>query len=153
MKRRAPFIVIAILGTFLVFAGGVRYGQRVEKVNKRIDYLVSLTPPQPTASPQPTPLSVQYKTYSNKLCAVSFLYPSYLKTAKETSQSAVLAQDGAPQLAFSCEPNKPKFTDFGKESNATETAKINPSTGRRIYFKLNPDLLPLLDSSIGFKVR
>ncbi|MBI1863030.1 hypothetical protein HYS00_02845 [Candidatus Microgenomates bacterium] len=151
MRSRGPYIAITVLIAIAVFMGGVRYGQRIEQLNKKITYLISLTPRPPSPSPLPTPLSVTYKTYANKQCPVSFLYPSYLKKTKETSMSAQFDLDDVPQLAFSCELKKPAFTDFTKEVVATEAAKLNVATGRKIYFKLNPDLLPLLESSIEYK--
>ncbi len=152
MKGRGPFILVTLLLIALVFVGGVRYGQQVEKVNKVIDYVVSLTPPSRPPTAVPTQLSVRYKTYTNKTCPVTFLYPEYLKLKKEASQSAQFNQDDTPQLAFSCERTKPQFKDFEDLVDASETAKLNPTTGRRIYFKLNPDLIPLIDSSIKYQI-
>lgn len=145
-------LLLMTLVIVLVFIGGVRYGGNVEKVNKNINYLISLTPPVKSPTPSPTPISLKYKTFNHRQCSVSFLYPDVFKVSKETSQSAQLSYDDEPQLAFSCETKKPKFSDFDKYTmKATESAKVNTVTGRRIYFRMNPDLIPLLDSSIEYK--
>lgn len=152
MKRRGPVIFVLVLVLLLVFIGGVRYGQRVEKVNKTVSYLISLTPPPPSATPFPTPLSVKYKTFIHKPCSVSFVYPSYMKITKESSQAAALVQDETTQLVFSCERTQPQFPAFDDEKAATITAKTNTLTGRKVFFKLNKDLVPLLENSIKFSL-
>lgn len=153
MMRRGPIIFVLVLVLLLVFIGGVRYGQRVEKVNKTVSYLISLTPPTQPPTPLPTPLSVKYKIFSHKPCSVSFLYPSYMKITKESSQAAALVQDESTQLVFSCARVQPKFPAFDDEKTATIAAMTNTVTGRKIFFKLNKDLLPLLDSSIDYRIQ
>lgn len=153
MKNRGPLLLVAGLVTILVFIGGVRHGQRVEQYNKTVAYMISLTPPTQPPSPSPTPLAIKYKTLSHKPCSTSFLYPDYLKPGKETSNSGELKQGEATQLVFSCAAAKPKFPSFEDDAAATEAAKVNNVTGRRIYFKMNKDLQPLVDSSIKYGVR
>ncbi|MFA5770185.1 MAG: hypothetical protein WC894_01660 [Patescibacteria group bacterium] len=48
-----PFLFLFFLITILVFILGVRYGQRVEKNNKVVDYILSITP-FPTYTPYPS---------------------------------------------------------------------------------------------------
>lgn len=154
MKNRGPLILVLGLIFVLVFVAGARYGGNIEKMNKKIAYYVSLTPPAKPPTPTPTLPVLKYKTFTHKQCALSFLYPDVYKISKETTQSAQLTYDDVPQLAFSCEAKRQKFADFDKYTmEATESAKVNPVTGRRIYFKLNPDLVPLLDSSIEFRAK
>jgi|GEM_PF-6911831 len=47
------YVFLFIIITILTFILGVRYGQRVEKANKTIDYLLSI-PPSPSPFPTPT---------------------------------------------------------------------------------------------------
>lgn len=51
MKTK-PYLFLFFLIVILVFILGVRYGQRVEKNNKIVDYLLSITP-YPTYTPYP----------------------------------------------------------------------------------------------------
>lgn len=56
MKTK-PYLFLFFLIVILVFILGVRYGQRVEKNNKIVDYLLLITPyptytPYPLASPK-----------------------------------------------------------------------------------------------------
>lgn len=53
MKTR-PYLLLFFLIIILIFILGVRYGQRVEKNNKVVDYLLNL--PSPTTPITPTPL-------------------------------------------------------------------------------------------------
>ncbi|GAB4219576.1 MAG: hypothetical protein Fur009_6380 [Candidatus Microgenomates bacterium] len=71
----------------LVFIIGVRYGQKVEKANKAIDYFLSITP---TKKPTPTPtwIIVEYRTKSG----FKINYPSFLKI-KEGSKAGEISLD------------------------------------------------------------
>lgn len=151
MKSRGPWILLVVLALIIVFVAGTRYGTNVERVNKTIRYIVSLTPPPPSPTPSPTLIPMKYKTYVSKQCAMSFVYPGEFKKNKESSQSAQFVYDDQPQLAFSCEVKKPKFADFEKYTlAASESAKVNTVTGKKVYFKMNPALVPLVESSIKF---
>jgi len=50
MKTK-PYLFLFFLVIILVFILGIRYGQRIEKNNKVVDYLLSITP-YPIASPK-----------------------------------------------------------------------------------------------------
>ncbi|MEK7097092.1 MAG: hypothetical protein AAB705_04020 [Patescibacteria group bacterium] len=47
-----PYLFLFFLIVILIFILGVRYGQRVEKNNKVVDYILSITP-YPTYTPYP----------------------------------------------------------------------------------------------------
>ena len=53
MKK--PLLFLFALLILLAFILGVRYGQRVEKNNKVVDYLLSITPIPLSPSPSPSP--------------------------------------------------------------------------------------------------
>ncbi|GIW64522.1 MAG: hypothetical protein KatS3mg092_0455 [Patescibacteria group bacterium] len=74
MKLSKPYLFLLTLIIILVFIIGVRYGQQVERVNKTINYLLSITP---SKSPTPTPTwtIIQYKTKTG----IKINYPSFLK--------------------------------------------------------------------------
>ncbi|MEK7597801.1 MAG: hypothetical protein AAB441_04120 [Patescibacteria group bacterium] len=58
MKTK-PYLFLFFLIVILVFILGVRYGQKVEKNNKAVDYLISITP-LPTPPPNtPSPSGIK----------------------------------------------------------------------------------------------
>lgn len=75
-----PYLFLFFLLTILVFILGVRYGQRIEKNNKIVDYLLKVTP---TKIP-PTPTPVKYLKYKN------ITYPAGLEVVVDTTSSAIL---------------------------------------------------------------
>ena len=157
----------------LVFIIGVRYGQRVEKTNKIVNYLISL-PPSPTIQPSQKPL--EFKTYKHDGCKIQFLYPSSLKRIEEASYSAKLA-GGAHALEFDCTKDsarklleseklataeikfkekslkgklKPDIrTVVGAESSFLFTFS-HPRTAKNIYVEISKSLYPLFEKSLEF---
>ncbi|PIU36623.1 hypothetical protein COS77_01000 [Candidatus Roizmanbacteria bacterium CG06_land_8_20_14_3_00_34_14] len=51
------YIFIVFLVVILFFILGVRYGQKIEKNNKVVDYILKITP-YPTYTPYPLPTKV-----------------------------------------------------------------------------------------------
>ncbi|MBI4225937.1 hypothetical protein HY612_02385 [Candidatus Roizmanbacteria bacterium] len=172
--KKKSLIFLLILFIILIFIIGVRYGQRVEKTNKIVDYLISLPP---TQTPQPTQKPLEFKTYTNKLCAIEFTYPSNFAKLEESSKSARFS-DGIQPLTFDCnEDNKIKRI-FENPQNATAEAKfknksilikikpeirlivglkpiwvfklVNPLNKKNIYFEISQPLYPLLEKSLEF---
>ena len=135
-KKLGPYLLLLLLITVLVFILGVRTGEHVEK---------SKLPP--TKPPLPTQPPLEFKTYNHKGCGISFLYPSYFKLEKDSSEEAKIS-DKNKFIAFSC----------GKTATAESTinpqyesrGKINPLTGKKIVFTLEKSLLPLLEKSLEF---
>ncbi|MBI5127172.1 hypothetical protein HZA76_01825 [Candidatus Roizmanbacteria bacterium] len=81
-----PLLFIFFLIFILTFILGVRYGQRVEKNNKAVDYLLSITPtPRP-----PTPTPIKYKDYKSKKWGLKFTYPAGLEVKESTDSPVVL---------------------------------------------------------------
>jgi hypothetical protein len=76
-----PYLFLFFLVVLLTFILGVRYGQKVEKNNKTIDYLLKL--PAPTAPVTPTPVS--YTEYKSKKWGLKFTYPANLKIKESTN--------------------------------------------------------------------
>lgn len=54
--KKTPYIFLVVLIVILVFLIGFRSGQKVEKTNKTIDYMISIAPTiyPPTNTPSPT---------------------------------------------------------------------------------------------------
>lgn len=61
--KKTSYIFLFLLFFILIFILGVRYGQKVEKNNKVVDYILSITP-YPTYTPYPTPESIKTATIS-----------------------------------------------------------------------------------------
>lgn len=51
--KKTPYVFLIVLIVVLVFIIGFRSGQKTEKTNKIIDYILSITP-YPTYTPYPT---------------------------------------------------------------------------------------------------
>ena len=100
-KKSLPYFFLAFLFAILLFILGVRYGQRVEQVNKTISYLISL-PPSPPIDPTLPPLG--FSTYVHINCGISFLIPNLIQKTKESSTSALFStREKKLALAVSCE--------------------------------------------------
>lgn len=89
MKLKSYFFLI-FLFVVLVFILGVRYGQKVEKNNKVIDYLLRL--PSPTVPISPTPPA--YTEYKSKKWGLKFTYPANLEIKEDATAPAVLFKYG-----------------------------------------------------------
>lgn len=161
-KKTLPYVFLAFLFAILLFILGVRYGQRVEQVNKTIDYIVKM-PPSPT--PQPTVRPVAFTVYSHKGCSLSFLVPNSLEKTNESSNSAVFAGvDKKLEIALSCEKtpfiqsnseriinlNK-TIRSFEKETKDTHSYRFYHSiTGKVITLTVTKQYLPLIQKSLEF---
>jgi len=86
MKPKS-YLFLFFLGLIVVFILGVRYGQQVEKTNKVINYVLSITP---TKILSPTPF--KYATSESKIWKIKFTYPSFLKIKEDPTKSAVLIE-------------------------------------------------------------
>jgi len=173
-SNSAPYVLLGILFFVLVFIVGVRYGQRVEQTNKKITALLSVTPKET----KPKVSEIKYKTYQNKDCQLEFLYPSVFKKEKETTSSASFISDfifkNRQELSFSCAKEDPyveaiknakiatneaefqqkntEFKEFTKDKQTLVYFEIiNPINSKIIYFLIDKESLPLLDSSLKFK--
>jgi len=84
--KKASYIFIFLLVLALVYILGFRSGQKVEKTNKVIDYVLSITP---TSAP-PTPTPISYKEYKSKKWGLRFTYPSNLEVKESTNTPVIL---------------------------------------------------------------
>lgn len=83
--KKGSYLFIYFLLLVFIFILGVRYGQRVEKNNKVVDYFLSITPtPKP-----PTPTPVKYSEYKSKKWGLKFTYPENLKVKESTAASEI----------------------------------------------------------------
>lgn len=83
-----PYLFLFFLIILLTFILGVRYGQKVEKNNKVVDYILKL--PTPTVPVTPTP--PKYIEYKSKKWGLKFIYPANLEIKEDATASAVLFQ-------------------------------------------------------------
>ncbi len=164
-QKRGPYIFLIILIIVLVFILGIRYGQSVEKTNKVIDYFLSLPP----TKPQTTPAPLRFETYTNKVCGIKFLYPSFLKKEEDSSDSARFAEKNITVLVLSCKEKNEVLSLLEDKNIASQeitlkekkvTAKLNknnfifefknPKNHKTLYLLINQNLFPLFESSLQY---
>lgn len=144
MKNKAPLALLFSLTAILVFIVGVRYGQHVESTNKQNAYNFSLTPagqsPLGGAQPQPTTQTkqIKYGVFTHKQCKVSFVIPDTLTKTKESSVSAAFEDSAEQVLSFTC------------DKNGSGSAKLNPYTGKSVFFTVEKSLQALIENSLTF---
>ena len=170
MKNQyTPYIFLGILMTVFVFILGLRYGQKVEKDNKVINYLISLPPTKSV----PTNIPLEFKTYENKNCHIKFLYPSKLIINNIGSNSAELTEKKEIAIKFSCQLKNDLIPLLENKKLATQEIKLgerkilariskqnnnnllvfavqSPKTGQKIYLMVETRLYPLFDKSLEF---
>ncbi len=171
--KRASIVLLLILVIVLIFIVGVRYGQKVEKTNKIVNYLISIPP---SATLQPTQPKVEFKKYTNKACGVEFLYLSQFEKLQESSEAASIG-DINRSIAFLCNKNQDKNYNLIRYLNDPKTAtaevtfqkkKIsgktleagaeniyifslkNPLNAKTTYFGVSKSLYPLFEKSLEF---
>lgn len=88
MHKKGPYILLGTLTIVLIFIVGVRYGQHVEKTNKVINYVLSITPSPTMKSVTPTP--VVYQNYKSKKWGLTFTFPDNLQIKESATASAIL---------------------------------------------------------------
>ncbi|OGK47249.1 hypothetical protein A2963_04250 [Candidatus Roizmanbacteria bacterium RIFCSPLOWO2_01_FULL_40_13] len=165
--KKASLIFLSLLFFILVFIVGVRHGQNVERTNKVIDILISI-PPSPTAQPTQKPL--EFKTYSNKNCGVTFLYPNRLEI-KESSQSAVFTENEDRPIEVDCQKVN-NISAILEDKNAASTEVVfktkktqaktldrgekiafsfkNTTNNKTIFISIVKSLYPLFEKSLEF---
>ncbi|MGB9707524.1 MAG: hypothetical protein ACPL1D_02095 [Microgenomates group bacterium] len=90
--RMKSYLLLTFLLMILFFILGVRYGQKVEKTNKVIDYFLSITPtPIPTHTPTLTPIT--FEEYKSKRWGLKFKYPSNLQIKESTNTAEILIEE------------------------------------------------------------
>ncbi|NMB84031.1 hypothetical protein GYA28_01960 [Candidatus Roizmanbacteria bacterium] len=85
-NKKGPSIFIIALFVVLFFVVGVRYGQNVEKTNKKIECVLSITP---TKQP-PTPEPIKYQEYRSKKWGLRFTLPTNLEIKESATLPAIL---------------------------------------------------------------
>lgn len=83
MKKK-PYILITSLLSILFFILGVRYGQYIEKINKKIDFISSISP-----SPVKSPIPIPTTEYKSKRWGLKFKYPQNLKIVESTKSAEI----------------------------------------------------------------
>lgn len=143
-QKPGPYILFFSLIAILVFIIGIRYGQNVEKTNKKVNFYLSLPPTKP---PAPTETPLEFNTYKHPGCGLSFLYPNSLKIEKESSYSAKL-KNGKIFISFDCQKNATAEPTIDPKYQTLE--KLNLKNGKKIIFLIEKSLLPLLEKSLEF---
>ncbi len=165
MKMKSYLLIFA-LAIILVFILGIRYGQSVEKTNKIVDYVMSITP---TPSPKP-PAPVEYKTYENKACGLTFLTPNTFTLQNISSKSAKFVENKIDVLTVDCNSQSQVINLYADPKTATgevmfkdrklpikqtdtntDILKLyNPQNNKYVYITIQKELYPLFESSVNF---
>jgi len=145
MKTK-PYIFLLVLVALLIFILGVRYGQKVEKTNKTINYLISLPPTRP---PTPT-VSMKLITYVHRPCGISFMVPAWFTKENESSTSAQFAEDKKTRLFFSCSPVPVPSSAVPIEKNVAFFQKKNASTRQSVSFAADASISKLIEMTFEF---
>lgn len=82
------YIFLVILVVILFFILGVRYGQKVEKNNKIVDYFLKITPTKSV----PSPTQIKYVDYKSKKWGLKFTYPANLEIKEDATSSSILLE-------------------------------------------------------------
>lgn len=160
-KKNLPYFFLTFLLAILLFILGIRYGQRVEQVNKIISNLTNI-PPSPTLSPTNVPLA--FSDYTHEGCKISFILPNELEKTSESSTSAVLStRTKKLGIALSCE--KKDFVKSKEELSVALNKTIrayeiqtkdtifyrfyHPITGKVITITIAKQYLPLIQKSLN----
>ena len=175
-QKKLPYIFLFILVIILIFVIGTRYGQSVERTNKVINFIMSITP---TKAITPTPMpTITYLTYTQKGCGLAFLYPSTMTVVTESTSAAQLHSltdyieincDTAvtpsiqkPQLETQTATESVTFDkktitavvktiQFGSNTIAVfEFIVKNPLNNKSIVLKINKQLLPIFERTVQY---
>jgi len=161
--KLGPYFLILCLVLSIVFIGGVRYGQKVEKINK----IVSLPP---TVAPTIIPTMITYDDYINNICKFRFVYPKDL-TLISATDSALFKKNNTEAISITCFRSLPKGDSFNAVTekqiklsvvNQTITANIvkdksneyylfiltHPITKQYLVVKILKEFYPLFSASL-----
>ncbi len=166
-KKKAPYIFLLVLFIILVFVVGIRYGQRVERANRTIDYLKKYLPTQ-----EPTP-EVEFATINHDECGILFLAPKNLKVEK-TKSGLTASEYGKAVISIQCfvrggadkKPEEKVATESIRFANEDIVAKvikrdgitlynitrINPKNGKIVSIFVKKSLFPLFEKTFAFFV-
>lgn len=167
MRKFLPYVFLGLLAIILFFVIGVRYGQKVEKANKTISYLISIAP-TPTALPRPTEAPLAFEPYRHSGCGVDFPRPLTFKIEKTSTDEAVFTENGKTVMSFACPKNlaAPKAAPSPacltidtqrlactRENGTVSFTAYNPVNGKRILFHAGENLIPFLEDSLKFVLK
>ncbi len=162
-SKIGPYILIGLLTLTLIFILGVRYGQKVEKTNKFIEYAISL----PTPQLQPTTIPLAFNTFTHQECGIKFLYPLSLEIQTNASESAVLTEENKPAMQITCSDaliQPPEKENIETEEMQLKNKKIiadvingqlsfnliHPVNGKTLSVTIAKNLYPLFEKSFEF---
>lgn len=166
-KESRPLIFLLVLISIVLFLAGFRLGKRVERIDQT--YQPSPTPTK-TVSPTPTNSPLQFSTYINSECALTFLYPFYLKENQISSAGAELKSEES-KIVVSCDEKtvllkkeavadlkeadqrrvKDQRVVIYREDEETNSFLIyNILNGKWIAFEVSPNLTNLILATVDF---
>lgn len=164
-KKKAPYIFLLVLFIILVFVVGIRYGQRVERANRTIDYLKKYLPTQ-----EPTP-EVDFVSITHEECGILFLAPKNLKVIKtktgltaNESEKTVISIQCLARSATGKKPEENIATESVRFANEDIVAKVikrdgitlynitlnHPKNGKIVSIFVKKNLFPLFEKTFSF---
>ncbi len=166
-KKKAPYIFLLVLFIILVFVVGIRYGQRVERTNRAIDYLKKYLPTQ-----APTP-EAEFTTITHDECGVLFLAPKSL-IIKKSKDGLTADENGKTVISIQClardkdgkKPEENIATESVHFANEDIVAKVikrdgatlynitinHPKNGKIVSMFVKKSLFPLFEKTFAFNV-
>jgi hypothetical protein len=138
-KKPGPYVLVFILIIIIIFILGIRYGQKVEKTNKIIDFVASIPPTKPV----PTNIPLEFKNYKNEDCGIRFLYPANLTIKNDSSISARFISNNEELIKIDCQKPSNKIESTKKDENLATT---------EVEFKKKKIIVNELNSYYSFKL-
>lgn len=173
-QKIGPYLLIITLLLVITFIVGVRYGQRVEKANKAISYILSITPTKVSPSPQITANPYLFHNYHNAACGIEFTLPvstnlSFNESGKITS--IINTKQKITLVHLNCKDAKDTFKKLKNKTKAVKKIKTrsgysqkiessvdgrsyislfihNYINGKDILLQIYKNLFPLINSSL-----
>ncbi len=162
VRKYAPNILLLALILITTFLFGVKYGQKVEKFDKYLQFILSLTP-------TPKQEQTNNKTYKFKIlqwkeCGLKFVYPESFEI-KKNSRTLELTFQKKSLTKISCFDKKPTNEIKGKKIELVfKNKKIegveknsllifdfySPTTKLYYRFYVEKSLYPLISGSVEF---
>ncbi len=165
--RKAPYIFLFVLILIIAFIGGLRYGQSVERTNKVVDFILSITP-SPTLKPEPTK-PITFKPFSHIGCGIKILLPESTPIVENASVSAVLGNTQSG-ISLGCQKKPSSIAQIESGTATASTIQVNgqsvptqhfttgmnvftiknPLNAKTIFFAISDNYLPLVTSTLQF---
>lgn len=104
---------------------GNRYGQEVEKANKILDVLLSITPSPSLMPTEPAAEQISYQEIVLEECNLSFLVPEMYAGDLSSDEAVLKTSDSKTGAEITCNPRSPVATILTDEVGATAEVTLD----------------------------